>query len=154
MTNGHLFSENIRGIIEDNLDTILQGITSFVEENLEKQPIEMTELKTTIQSLEGSFDLLSQRWNLQILYSLFFKGRLNFNVFKKILGINSRTLSTKLKNLASNNYVDRNVTEGPPITVDYSLTERGRNTILLALPLLYYFLSYKENEKPIDIQNH
>jgi DNA-binding HxlR family transcriptional regulator len=144
MSNGHLFSENIRNIIESNLDTILLGITNFVEENLETQPIEMSELKTTIQSLEGSFDLLSARWNLQILYSLFFKGHVNFNVFKKVLGINSRTLSMKLKNLAEHNYIERNVTDGPPVTVDYSLTDRGRNTILLALPLLYYFLSYKE----------
>jgi len=101
MSNGHFFSENIRNIIESNLDSILLGISNFVEENLEKQPIEMSELKNIIQSLEGSFDLLTQRWNLQILYSLFFKGRLSFNVFKKILGINSRTLSTKLKNLAT-----------------------------------------------------
>jgi DNA-binding HxlR family transcriptional regulator len=147
MAEGHLFSENIRGIIEDNLDNILQGISIFVEKNLESQPIEMSELKTTIQSLEGSFDLLSARWNLQILYSLFFKGSLNFNVFKKVLGINSRTLSTKLKNLAVHNYIERNVTEGPPITVDYSLTERGKNTILLALPLLYYFLSYSKEKQ-------
>lgn len=147
MSNGHFFSENIRSIIESNLDSILLGISNFVEENLEKQPIEMSELKNTIQSLEGSFDLLTQRWNLQILYSLFFKGRLSFNVFKKILGINSRTLSTKLRNLATNNYIDRNVNNGPPVSVDYSLTERGRNTILLALPLLYYFLSYNERKK-------
>ena len=141
-----LFNENIRTIIEDNLESFLDGIKVFVYSNLKNQKLEMSELKTTIQGLEGSFDLLSQRWNLQILYSLFFKERLKFNVFKKVLGINSRTLATKLKNLASNNYLDRNVNEGPPITVDYSLTERGRNTVLLALPLLYYFLSYKEKE--------
>ena len=146
MSKGHLFSENIRGIIASNLDIILQGISTFVEENLEAEPIEMSELKSTIQTLEGSFDLLSARWNLQILYSLFFKGRINFNVFKKVLGINSRTLSTKLKNLAKYNYIERNVTNGPPITVDYSLTERGRNTILLALPLLYYFLTDSEDQ--------
>ena len=146
MAKGHLFSENIRSIVESNLENFLEGINKFVIDNLEEQPLEMTELKTTIQSLEGSFDLLSQRWNLQILYSLFFKERLNFNIFKKVLGINSRTLSTKLKNLASNNYLERNVTDGPPISVDYSLTERGRDTVLLALPLLYNFLSYKEKE--------
>ena len=146
MVKRHLFSENIRSIVESNLENFLDGINNFVIDNLEEQPLEMTELKTTIQSLEGSFDLLSQRWNLQILYSLFFKERLNFNVFKKVLGINSRTLSTKLKNLASNNYLERNVTDGPPISVDYSLTERGRDTVLLALPLLYNFLSYKEKE--------
>ncbi|OLS22648.1 MAG: HTH-type transcriptional regulator YodB [Candidatus Heimdallarchaeota archaeon LC_3] len=146
MAKGHLFRENIRSIVESNLENFLEGINKFVIDNLEEQPLEMTELKTTIQSLEGSFDLLSQRWNLQILYSLFFKERLNFNVFKKVLGINSRTLSTKLKNLASNNYLERNVTDGPPISVEYSLTERGRDTVLLALPLLYNFLSYKEKE--------
>ena len=40
--------------------------------------------------------------------------------------------------LSAHGYVIRNVSAGPPLRVDYSLTAKGKNTVLLALPLLYY----------------
>jgi DNA-binding HxlR family transcriptional regulator len=35
-------------------------------------------------------------------------------------------------------YIIRNVTEGRQLRVDYVLTAKGKDTVLLALPLLYY----------------
>jgi DNA-binding HxlR family transcriptional regulator len=95
-------------------------------------------LKEAIQSLEESFNLLSQKWNLEILYILFLKSTVGFSGLKKILGVNSRTLSDKLKSLKQHGYIGRTVEQGPPLRVNYSLTTRGKNTVLLALPLLYY----------------
>jgi len=57
---------------------------------------------------------------------------------KKTLGVNSRTLSDKLKTLKQRGYVERTVKTEPPLRVEYELTARGRNTVLLALPLLYH----------------
>jgi DNA-binding HxlR family transcriptional regulator len=82
--------------------------------------------------------VLFQKWNLEILYSLFLKDALGFADLKKAIGVNSRTLSDKLKLLTKNGYIQRNVTSGPPLRVEYRLTQKGKNTVLLALPLLYY----------------
>ena len=98
----------------------------------------MKDLKEAIKSLEGSFNLLSQKWNLEILYTLFLKSTVGFSGLKRILGVNSRTLSDKLKSLKQHGYIERAVEHGPPLRVKYSLTTRGKNTVLLALPLLYY----------------
>jgi len=95
-------------------------------------------LKAVIQGLEESFTLLSQKWNLEILYTLFLKSTVGFSGLKKILGVNSRTLSDKLKSLKKHGYIERRVETGPPLRVEYSLTTKGKNTVLLALPLLYY----------------
>jgi DNA-binding HxlR family transcriptional regulator len=57
---------------------------------------------------------------------------------KKVLNVNSRTLSDKLKSLQEGSYIERTIDEGPPLRVKYSLTTLGRNVILLVLPLLYY----------------
>jgi DNA-binding HxlR family transcriptional regulator len=95
-------------------------------------------MRETIKSLEESFSLLSQKWSLQILYILFLRETTGFGEMKKILGVNSRTLSDKLKGLDRFGYIKRSVEQGPPLRVKYSLTTRGRNTILLALPFLYY----------------
>ncbi|MBX5321481.1 MAG: helix-turn-helix domain-containing protein [Candidatus Bathyarchaeota archaeon] len=116
----------------------LDGIEETLKDLLEKQNITLDNLKEDIKSLEKSFTLLSQKWNLELLYTLFFKNTVSFSGLKKILGVNSRTLSDKLKNLMKNGYIKRLVETGPPIKVEYTLTEKGRNIVLLALPLLYY----------------
>jgi DNA-binding HxlR family transcriptional regulator len=35
-------------------------------------------------------------------------------------------------------YIERTVKVGPPLRVGYALTTKGKNIVLLALPLLYY----------------
>jgi len=96
------------------------------------------DLREDIQSLEKSFNLLSQKWSLEMLYTLFLKSSIGFSALKKILGVNSRTLSDKLKMLREYGYIDRTVDTGPPLRVEYALTVKGKNTVLLALP--YYII--------------
>ena len=71
-------------------------------------------------------------------YTLLLKTTVGFSELKKTLGINSRTLSDKLKLLKAHGYINRKVCDGPPLRVDYALRRKGKNTVLLALPLLYY----------------
>ena len=96
------------------------------------------ELKKELDSLQETFNLLFQKWSLEILYTLLLKNAIGFGEIRKILTVNSRTLSDKLKMLQKYGYITRKVTEGPPLHVEYSLTQKGKNTVLLALPLLYY----------------
>jgi DNA-binding HxlR family transcriptional regulator len=116
----------------------LEGIEQTLQQIFGAQKLGLEELRETIKGLEESFDLLSQKWNLQILYILFLRETTGFGELKKILRANSRTLSDKLKMLNQNGYIRRSVNEGPPLRVGYSLTTKGRNTVLLALPFLYY----------------
>ena len=131
-------SNELRRLIEARIEHTLKGIEDTLQRMLENHEIRFEELKESIQSLEESFNVLSQKWNLEILYALFLRNIMNFGGIKKILGVNSRTLSDKLKSLKQHGYIKRMVEQGPPIRVRYSLTTRGRNTVLLALPLLYY----------------
>jgi DNA-binding HxlR family transcriptional regulator len=120
------------------MEHTLKGIEDTLQCILENQELSLKDLKDDIKSLEESFNQLSQKWNLEILYTLFLKSTINFSGLKKILGVNSRTLSDKLKSLKRYGYIERMVETGPPLRVEYALTKRGRNIVLLALPLLYY----------------
>ncbi len=131
-------SNELRKLVEARIERTLKGIEDTLRHILEKQEMNLKDLKEVIQSLEESFNLLSQKWNLEILYTLFLKRTTGFSGLKKILGVNSRTLSDKLKSLKQYGYIERTVETGPPLRVEYSLTIRGKNTVLLALPLLYY----------------
>jgi DNA-binding HxlR family transcriptional regulator len=131
-------SAEFRKIVEARMDQVLKGVEATFNQIIETQKITPTELKEEIDSLEDSFNLLFQKWSLEILYTLLLKNAIGFSEIKKILTVNSRTLSDKLKMLQAHGYMTRKVTPGPPLRVEYSLTSKGKNTVLFALPLLYY----------------
>ena len=131
-------SFELRRLIESRMEQTLKGIEDTLQRIMANQEIQFEDLKQDLQSLEASFSVLSQKWNLEILYALFLKNTVGFSGLKRILGINSRTLSDKLKSLKQYGYLERAVEQGPPLRVEYSLTRKGRNTVLFALPLLYY----------------
>ena len=131
-------SAEFRKLVEARLEQTLKGIEDTLNQILQKQEITPKELKEDLKSLEENFNLLFQKWSLEILYSLLLKNAIGFGEIKKILGVNSRTLSDKLKMLAKNDYITRTVYAGPPLRVEYALTRKGKNTVLLALPLIYY----------------
>jgi len=131
-------SNELRKLVETRMERTLKGIEETLQCILANQETSLNDLKEDIKSLEESFNLLSQKWNVEILYSLFLKSTSNFNELKKILGVNSRTLSDKLRSLKTHGYIGRIVKTGPPLRVEYSLTTKGKNIVLLALPLLYY----------------
>ncbi|HKM59486.1 MAG TPA: helix-turn-helix domain-containing protein [Candidatus Bathyarchaeia archaeon] len=131
-------SAEFRKIVEARMDQVLKGVEVTFNQIIETQKITPAELKQEIDSLQETFNLLFQKWSLQILYTLLLKTEIGFGEIKKILTVNSRTLSDKLKMLSEHGYVTRSVSAGPPLRVDYSLTGKGKNTVLLALPLIYY----------------
>ena len=133
-----VLSNELRKLVESKMKSNLEGIEQTLQQIFGTQKLGLEELRETIKGLERSFDLLSQKWNLQILYILFLRDAAGFGELKKILRVNSRTLSDKLKILNKYDYINRSVNQGPPLRVEYSLTTKGRNTILLALPFLYY----------------
>jgi DNA-binding HxlR family transcriptional regulator len=131
-------SAEFRKIVETRMNQVLKGVEQTFIQIIETQKITPTELKKELDSLQETFNLLFQKWSLEILYTLLLKDAIGFGQIKKILTVNSRTLSDKLKMLQKHGYITREVTSGPPLRVEYALTPTGKNTVLLALPLLYY----------------
>jgi len=131
-------SGEFRRIVESQMTQVLVGIESTFTQIIENQKVTPTELKNEIERLQDTFNLLFQKWSLEILYTLMLKSTTGFGEIKKLLGVNSRTLSDKLKMLQTHHYITRNIIPGPPLHVKYALTTKGKNTVLLALPLIYY----------------
>jgi DNA-binding HxlR family transcriptional regulator len=133
-----VLGSELREFVESRLKVNLDGIEETLRQIFQVQELDINNLKDTMHSLEQSFTLLSQKWSLQILYILFLRKTTGFSELKRILSVNSRTLSDKLKTLTNNNFITRSIEQGPPLRVRYSLTKKGHDTILLALPFLYY----------------
>jgi len=139
MSNPQLtLSAEFRKIVESRMAQVLRGIDETFAAIIEKQNITPEDLTAELESLEDVFNLIFQKWSLEILYTVMLRKAIGCSEVKKTLGVNSRTLSDKLKMLQTHGYLNRTVTEGPPLRVEYTLTTKGKDTVLLALPLLYY----------------
>jgi len=124
--------------VEEKMEHTIKGIEETLNEILKSGEVNFNDVKSILETLKPSFSLLSQKWVLEILYSLLIVGPLSFNNLKRLTRANSRSLSSKLKALTELGYVRREVKTEPPLRTRYYLTERGKGVALLSLPILYY----------------
>ncbi len=85
---------------------------------------------------------LAGKWTFELVYLLCCGETWRFNELRRGLrGISSRTLSRKLQTLVESGYVRREVRDGVPVQVEYSLTEKGRGVAEL-FALLHFYLRF------------
>jgi DNA-binding HxlR family transcriptional regulator len=83
-------------------------------------------------TLSRVFTLLGKRWN-GVLIATLASGTVGFSDLKRaVAGISDSMLSERLTELAKAGIVDRTVDTGPPVSVEYQLTDAG----LALLPAL------------------
>jgi len=71
-------------------------------------------------------DIFGGKWSFIIIGELH-AGPKRFNEMSRDLGISTKSLSDALKSLEANGVVTRTVHPTAPITVEYTLTEKGRD---------------------------
>lgn len=91
-----------------------------------------------IRAMQDAQDVLGAKWSLLIIHYLMSRKGEN-NTFKKIEkdieGISAKMLSKELKILELNKIIHREVMKTKPVTVNYSITEYGKeaNKVIVAL---------------------
>jgi DNA-binding HxlR family transcriptional regulator len=75
-----------------------------------------------------TFEEVGSRWRLTVIHVLR-EGDLRFNELKRATGSNSQTLSRVLDDLVEKQYVERQVEDGSPVAVYYSLTQKGEELL-------------------------
>jgi DNA-binding HxlR family transcriptional regulator len=77
-------------------------------------------------ALARAFVFLGKRWNAVVL-GILSSGPAGFRELSRAIGgISDSVLSDRLADLARAGLITRTVDEGPPISVSYALTDRGR----------------------------
>jgi DNA-binding HxlR family transcriptional regulator len=79
-----------------------------------------------VESIKRIMDIFGSKWSFQILGELH-TGAKRFNELGRKLGISTKSLSDALKNLESNGVIIRTVLPTTPVTVEYTLAEKGRD---------------------------
>jgi len=83
--------------------------------------------------IHNSLKIFQQKFALNIIRNMMLLKQTKFNQFLgSVEGINTKTLSIRLKELEGFGLIDRKVTQGRPLQVEYTLTEKGNalNSIL------------------------
>jgi len=79
-----------------------------------------------VDSIKKIMGIFGGKWSFAIIGELSV-GTKHFNELIKNLGISTKSLSDALKNLETNGVILRTVHSTIPVTVEYSLTEKGRD---------------------------
>ena len=75
---------------------------------------------------QAAMDVLSRPWNGLIMATLDREGTMRFSALRERLhAMGDRMLALRLRELESRGLIARRVTPGPPVRVDYALTEAG-----------------------------
>ena len=90
-----------------------------------------------VEAAVEALHVFGSRWTIEILSTLYIAGTRRYNQLKDhIAGISSRTLSDKLRFLVEEGLVIRQVDDGPPVRVQYILSDHGITCGRLLSPLV------------------
>ena len=93
------------------------------------QPLDQVACTRCDRALVRAFEFLGKRWSGVVLGSLI-SGPAGYRELSRAIDGNSDSvLADRLSALTAAGLVSRTVDEGPPVSVEYALTERGRALI-------------------------
>ncbi|WP_299285261.1 helix-turn-helix domain-containing protein [uncultured Mucilaginibacter sp.] len=99
-------------------------------------------------ALKDAIELLSGKWKIVILRSLYLHGTMRFkDVLGTSEGITPKVLSKELQQLEENLLITRTVNNTKPVTVSYALTEHAGETLPVINALIVFGLTHREKIK-------
>ena len=88
---------------------------------------------------QDAFSFIQGKWTIDVLYMVFVLGEPNYNQILQVLaGINSRTLTDRLKLLEDKGILHRTLHDARPVRVTYKITDKGKSLIALLLPAVLF----------------
>ncbi len=127
------------------LTTTTDRFAAFADECVRFVEAEGQELREEVDAIEEAqrssriIGAITKKWTVPISVLLYRTGQLRVSRFRELLmGICSRTLSLRLKDLEGRGWVRRQVVADRPPRVLYSLTEKGTMIAKMAGPMYLY----------------
>ncbi len=103
------------------------------------------DLQRDVEDTVSLLQVFFNKWVVEILIVLGQRGTVRFNALKASLpGISGRTLTQRLRDLEEQGLVKRRLFDEMPVRVEYSLTKRGLDVAVLALPLVLYLMARRD----------
>ena len=110
--------------------------------------------------INNSLKIFQQKFALNIIRNMMLLKQKKFNQFLgSIEGINTKTLSIRLKELEEYGLIDRKVTQERPLQVEYTLTKKGNALNSILAHMAEFSFQYEpekifEDEKPRHVTEY
>jgi len=100
----------------------------------QKLPDDRTYDAVCLRSIRNVMEVFGGKWAFLVLEQLHI-GTMRFGELAKALDVSTKSLTDTLRHLEENGIIERAVHPTVPVTVEYSLTEKGRDfdSVLLAM---------------------
>ena len=87
-----------------------------------------------LRSIQGVMEVFGGKWAFLVLEQLH-TGTMRFGELCKALNVSTKSLTDTLRHLEENGIISRRAVPTVPVTVEYALTEKGRefDSVLLAM---------------------
>jgi DNA-binding HxlR family transcriptional regulator len=104
------------------------------------QPVEAPR---TLCPLQETISTVTKKWFLLVLNQIGHKGTIRYNeLFHELSGISPKSLSDTLRELQKSSLIRRQIKEGAPPKVEYSLTRHSAALRESVIPLLRWAAEY------------
>ena len=136
--------------MDEQIPLMREAVIKGLKKDFETFVHDDAHIQKELLFLNDALEFLQKKWTMDLIYIIRIKGKPFFNDIRRALpNINSRTLSTRLKEFEENHILTRTVSNTQPIRVSYELTELGRGVYELLIPLLIFFAreKYKIGQK-------
>ncbi len=98
-----------------------------------------------VETIREIMNIFGGKWTFLIIGELH-SGTKRFNELSRSLKINTRTLTDALKKLELNGIIKRKVIETTPISVEYSLTDKGKDFEKVFVVMKEWGMTWLNNE--------
>jgi len=87
-----------------------------------------------LKSIKNVMEVFGGKWSFMILEQLHI-GKMRFSDLNRAMDISTKSLTDTLRHLEKHGIINREVIPTVPVTVEYSLTDKGRDfdKVLLAM---------------------
>jgi DNA-binding HxlR family transcriptional regulator len=130
--------------MDEQIPLMREAVRKDLEKDFETFEHDDAHIQKELLFLNDALNFLQKKWTMDLIYIIRIKEKPYFNDIRRALPkINSRMLSTRLKEFEENHVVNRIVSDTQPIRVSYELTDLGKGVYELLIPLLIFFASEK-----------
>ncbi len=122
----------------------LQGIALNKKKFQSDRKHQLSERKYLTEFIE----IVRGKWFIDVIYLINLLEKAHFNDLKKNLsGINSRTLTDRLRQLEEKKVISRHVMDTSPVRVYYTLTQFGKGMSALFIQIYLYFMFHEQLDR-------
>ncbi|NHJ24255.1 MAG: transcriptional regulator [Candidatus Lokiarchaeota archaeon] len=142
--------------MDEQIPLMREAVMKGLKKDFEAFVHDDAHIQEELLFLNDALNFLQKKWTMDLIYIIRIKGKPFFNDIRRALpNINSRTLTTRLKEFEENHIVTRTISNTQPIRVSYELTDLGKGVYELLIPLLIFFASekYKVDQEENQIKS-